>query len=372
MSNLYNRKLEQFQAKLQQNLDLADEEIDRLTQYLQFVKLEIIDTSDQIHRYETQYIQNKQEKSGFQLKMISKKNASLAKMEAEHQNSVVELRKDHIKKMNSLREDFDKSMTDINSQGENVNDKELQQYDLEIKRLEAKINRTSTRISGISSENVDDDGDQTSDQLNDEEATYLKHSLDLQKQKIKYLQGNIKQRDSERLEALQEAKDQLNHAVSTLENLEAQYLAKMNNYKESLENMDKQYHKNISNLEKGQQKTIIQVKKKLVKYNQRISELRKNIKKTEESQQRKISEMTEKRNNFIAQYTQIANKTIEMPNTEETHEVERQLDNLKVLLTQKETELDSARAENQNLKREIGRINHENKMAKRRAALGLQ
>lgn len=374
MSNLYQRKLEQFQAKVQQNLELADDEIDRLSQYLNSLKMEILDSQDQIHRYEVQFIQDKNEKSGNEIKKASKKDAALARLESDHHSAVVKLSKEHIKHMNALRDDFEKSMASISENSEKKPDKELQLLDLEIKKMESKVTRANERLTGISQitfDNSEDEENESKTHDDDEESTYLRQSLQLQKQKIKYLQSNIKQRDNERLEALQDAKNQLAHAVSTLENLESQYLTKMNNYKETLEKMDKKYQKDITTLENGQKKVLLPVQKTLIKYNQRIKEIRKQIKKTEELQQKKLLDLAEKRNTLVSQYVSISSKSVESPNTEESHEVSRQFDAMKAVLLQKEEELSQARAENQNIKREIGRIKHELKMAKRRAALGL-
>ena len=370
----YNRKLEQFQAKVQQSIELADDEIERLKNYLNSVKIEILDLRDQKTRYEQQYQQDQHEKKGQIIKEMSKKDAQLAKIEAEHHAAVLDLNKAHQTRIDMMNSDFDKSLKEIEEDSNKKSERELKKYDDLASRLEEQIKRAAKRLNNEKDSSKYDESDSDDEELNPEEDEnkYMMDTLNIEEQKIKALQDSIKQRDQERLQALNKSKKQLNDAVNALETLEKAHVQKMDNYKKAIETLDDKYKKSISSLTNGQKKQLMPGKKRIAAAEKHIQQLQQQISKTEEQQNVKLLSLTDKRDRLKQEFVSVTSKTIEKPSFEEAHEAERQADGLRKQLEKKENELLAARSENQAIKRELGRLKHITRVSKRRSALGIE
>ena len=371
MSYTYNRKLEQFQTKVQQSMELADDEISRLSNYLNSVKVEIINLKDQITRYDNQYIQDQHEKKGILAKEKSKRETQLAKFEAEHHAAVLEMNKEHAATLDVMQKDYEKTLAEIEANSTRKAEKELKKFDEKASKLETQISRITKRLNNSKSFSMDDEEEEEFDPEEDE-TKYMQDTLNIEETKIASLEESIKQRDAERLQSLTKSKQQLSDAVNALETLEKQHVQKMENYKSQIESIDAKYKKELTALGNGQKKNLLPSKKRMASAKKRILQLQQQIAKTEEQQNSKLLALTDKRDRLKSEFVSVTSKNIEKPSYEEAHEVERQADALRGQIESRESDLAALRSENQSLKREIGRLKHISRVAKRRSALGIE
>ena len=354
-------------------MELADDEIERLKNYLNSVKIEILDLKDQITRYEHQYQQDQHEKKGKQIKELSKKDAQLAKIEADHHAAILDLNKAHQTRIDMMNNDFDKSLAEIEENSSKKTERELKKYDDLAAKMEDQIKKAAKRLNKTKDTSFNS-GDEEEDSFDaeDDENKYMQDTLNLEQQKIKTLEDNIKQRDQERLQALTKSKKQLNEAVNALESMEKAHVQKMDEYKKAIDTMDEKYKKTIHSLSNGQKKQLMPGKKRIFAAEKQIQQLQQQISKTEEQQNVKLLSLTDKRDRLKAEFVSVTSKSIEIPSFEEAHEAERQAEAMRKQLEKRENDLLAARSENQSIKRELGRLKHIVRVNQRRTALGIE
>lgn len=368
MSRTYQRRLEQFQARLEQSLSLADDEIDRLTQYLNSLKAECLDITDKLGRFSIQYKQNQHERRGKKMKEQSTKETKLAILESEHNSLVVRLTKEHAERMNQIREDYMKAINESDNKSQKSSNRELKKLDHIISKLETIIKRENDRINGV--HDINDKEEEISENA-EANAKMIQETIKLQEKKIKSLQDSIKQREDERLAHLERGKSHFNSAMNTLEANEASHQAKIENLREVLESVDNKYKQTLEELKTSHKKSILTSKKRLLKAQKKLHQIQKQIVSTEETQQQKIQALNEKHMNLKSQYQQIRNKTRSMPSTQDIHNLEKQYAQLKQTLVEHENILKNYRSNNHALKREIARLQHNSRVIHRRSVLGL-
>ncbi|EAY15076.1 hypothetical protein TVAG_019770 [Trichomonas vaginalis G3] len=369
MSRTYQRRLEQFQARLQQSLSLADDEIDRLTQYLNSVHAECLDIEDKLHRYENQFVQHQKERSGKKIKEESFKNAGLARLESNFNAEITRLTKEHSEKMNQMRDEYIKMQNENDEKSQKEGSKEINKLDYIISKLQTLIERENKKMEGIKDNNEEEED--TEDENDDANTKLMNETLNLQNKKIKSLKASIKQRESERLELLELGKVHFQQAMQTLETNEANHLAKMSNLRETLENLDKTYQQRFETMRAENKKAIISSKKRYLKAQKKLKQIQTKIVETEQIDQQKIAMLSEKRSALKFNLMQIRNKNTPLPSHTELHNIEKQISSLKQILAEHDAILKKHREENHYLKQEISKQRHLARIISRRSALGI-
>jgi predicted nucleic acid-binding Zn-ribbon protein len=107
MGRVFERQMEQFQNKVQQNINLADDEISRLSTYLLTLRADIADVQDQLTRTNNKNTQLSTEHSGREKRSHANAETVIARLRAEHHMSMQNLQERYSQEINVLHKNFE-------------------------------------------------------------------------------------------------------------------------------------------------------------------------------------------------------------------------------------------------------------------------
>ena len=352
---VFERRMEQFQNKVQQHINLADDEIARLTTYLTTIKGDIIETNDQLNRLQIQLIQASQESSGNAKRQQAALNAKISKMKALFNLKLQEMQTTHANDVTSLQDDYQNALNNIHK---TMKDRVAQQtapIDDLIKQTKAKLQAMDSTFGSSRRE------------LDEAAVEDIKAVQEVAIAQQKQLEKAIQKRVQERLDSILQAKSRLSDCVATLEEMERNHASQMNEYKIKLEALDIQYQAKIKRETDNHNRQLVSLKNKINENEKRNFAYQRSIHKIERHHKQQLNSAVREGDNL-----QYSMKTQEMQNqiaAKENEKLRRLVDKLQVLrekLEKRENELASERSDNESLKREINRLKHESQMAKRR------
>lgn len=360
MSKNFDHRLEQFKAKLQQHININDDEIARLADYLNSVKTEIIEYRDKMNRFRLQADQAQQDSVGRRKRQKAQVESKVAKLVADHHIFIQELNDRNQKELDEIQKDYETSMAQIDDWAQNqVNNK--------VNPVENEINKVKRQMELVKTSHDEDP--------EDDALYYLETGQQLELEKIHNLESELRDRNKDRLAQLLNAKNQLASCVSTLEDLEHAHTSKMDKLRSSLEMIDKKYDSKLESTEKDHERKTKQLKKKLNDLNTQISKLQTSIKKVQSEYTQQMFDASKTNDQIkLSLHASTASKpslSHSQSQVTETQNVTLQLDQLRARLAESENVLIEERNCNEALKREISRLRDESKIASRRMQLNL-
>lgn len=354
---VFERRMEQFRTKVQQHINLADDEISRLTSYLSTIKGDILEANDKLNRLQLRLIQTSQEQSGTSKRQQAALNTKISRIKAAYNKRLQEMNAEHAEETSKLQKNFQKAIDEIHGTLKAKVEQETAPTNELIKQTKAKLQAMQNTF-GVSDKIRDDDA------LED-----IKSIQEVEISQQKQLEKAIQKRTQERLDSLLQAKSRLADCVATIDEMERNHETQMNSYKLKLEALDAQYQNKVKRENERQTKSIEALKRKLSESEKRNFSLQRTIHKIEHHHKMQLDATVREGDNL--QYsikTQEVQTQIQLKENDKLKNLMGKLQLLKNKLETRENELINERTDNESLKREINRLKHESQIAKRRQA----
>lgn len=358
MNALLERRMEQFQSKVQQNINLADDEITRLASYLQTLKGDIVDVKDQLSRVAIKTAQLQQEATGKEKRYQASIETVVAKLKKEHHSVMKELQERHSQEIAAVYQAYQEEIAEI----EKVTNQKIKQRTGPVEELLAQTQNQYKRMVEAQS-TVD-----KTLELESMEDIRVIQELELERQRR--LESAIEARNQERLESLLQAKSRLSDCVATLEEMDRNHASKMQSYMTRIETMDSRYQDQMKRETEKHNRVVEQLKRRQYDLDARSAALERTRSKIERNHKRQIEQAIQEGESLKLSIE--AHEARSQQTAQESGKVQAwaaKLEQLKKKLESSENNLMQARTENEAMKREIARLKHEARMARRRPVL---
>lgn len=336
-----------FQFRIQETLNVKDEQIDHLSQILIDYKEKILEYKEQIALLDSKIEEKKKElKQRIQNKQVTKGLSRSQKISSHHYN-IIEIQAEQSQEIQDLQKDFKQKLARFHEFSREQMQDQDKSFDIEIQKLKKEIAETQSKIANF--------------QKPEEEHNFS--SLQIQNDIIKHLQKVAQQKSEERRSMLLDFKTQFSDYLEYINKLDSEHQKKLIEiqnqvdensqfYKESLHNLKTQSHHEIKLLREKKK----EAEKKLFSLSSQLSEMKETFSKS-------FNFSTKK---FDAMKSLSFSKTLpeNIPQNRELDQSKEKL--LKYIESRKEKEmiLKKSRDENFELKRQITVLRHSRRYPK--------
>ena len=354
-----DRRLEQFQFKAQQQINIAEDKLQRVRDYYQSLQSEITEAEDNLNRLTLQVNQIEHSKKGKIKCQVAVKETKVAALKNAHQKKMHEISEEYEKQQNAMREDFEKTYDKIDKEAQDRAVEKAKPVDSEIKKVIALINKLKEEMEQKKGDSDESLIEQESDRT---------HEMEVQR--IEHLEQKLEEQNKYRIDSLIEAKNQLSECVNVLEEMERNHYSQMERLKNVLDSMDSKYADQIKRDSATQKKETTAIKQSITEKEQQVKSLQRILHRTEKRQRDALQKASAESEYLRVELVAVKKRASQKRENENEFQVQqKKLSEINTQLTQRERILLKMRTDNETLKREIARINQEKQIAKRRAAL---
>jgi len=356
METLLERRMEQFQCRVQQNVNLADDEIARLSSYLATVKGDVADGRDQLSRLAIKTTQLLQEASGRGKRHHANFDTTASHLRAEHHAQMHDLQARQAQEVASLHQAFEDAVAEIDQRSAHTIQSKTAPVDEQIGKVQAEIKRLAATEASASQQPEDDAV---------EDVREL-HDLEMKRQQR--LESAVEARNQERLDALIQAKTRLSDCVSALEEMERNHTSGMESYRTRLETMDGRYQDRVKRETERHTRVADSLRRKQAELEKRANAVQRTIRRIERAHKKQVDDAMRK--GEMLKMSIEATEARVQQTTHETGKVQawnEKLQGLRKRLEASENGLMRTRTDNEAMKREVARLRHEAAIVKRRA-----
>jgi chromosome segregation ATPase len=354
MNALLDRQMEQFQHRVQQKINLADDEIQRLSTHLSLIKTDILDTSDQLNRTRLKATQLSDQASGRGKCLRAHMEAIVAKMRADHHIQMQELHEKQNQEIHALHNSFGETVAGLENLSVQAITKKAGPIDDVLTQTQTEYSKLQA-TTGAAGPTID------ADSLRDIESL---QELDFSRQDR--LETLIQSRNEDRLQSLLQAKTRLSDCVNTLEEMELNHTHRMATFKTDLEVMDNAHAQKVKREKERQHRVAEALARRQAAFEKRGKSIERTIRKIERHHKIQVDgavrEAATIQGDVVAAEAKnqvMADQSAKVQNwTAKREEFKKQLES-------KENELAQARNDNETMKREIARLQHEVRVSQR-------
>jgi hypothetical protein len=360
MSHSLDRRLEQFQSKVQQKITLADDEVLRCQEYLDQLRAKLGEVEDQLRRFQLQLQQRADEKGGFRKRRITANQAEAASMKRDHQAALTDYLARFQQEDDSLRVGFDAQFSEMEHYVRAKAEEKAAPIQEKMAQIATLISQLREKVS------------QAANAIDVSAPLEIETALQLECDRIAALEKQTKERNADRLNSLIQGRTKLTQCVRTLEEMEQKHQGDLSNLKQKLDLQDRKYIEKLRSVteNQGRQKDSLQLK--VGEAETRAGQARKSLKRFERHFKREMGAVGAENEQLQAEFASVTTAEISKRREErELQEAEAQLGQMRGELERRETVLMKLRAQAQMSRRELARIKHEAVLAKRKAALDL-
>jgi hypothetical protein len=358
MTATKDRRIQRFQFKVQQRLNLADEDLTWLAAYHHSLTAEIAGATDQLRIITNQTGQSQAQSGGKEKKQQSERDAIMAQLRVDHVQRISEIEQSNADEIAQCQQDFQNVLEQLNTWSQQRVAKASADVESDLARTTSAIDRERADIRRLEEPNES------------VEVECARQSLEFEASRIQSLEDKIQQLSQERLNRLNLLKDRLSESLNILEELEKSHTKKMDSFRNHLEVKDRQYQAKVSKMTDDHRKAV-------QAQNWQLESIRGRLRTQEKALEHAEGRSPIDRNRAEQEAIQLK-KDLEMALAEakpDDSEVQASADLAKSMtaleatekvLAEKENRLLQLRTENENLKREIGRLKHESLLLARR------
>lgn len=356
MSNAINRRIERFQTKLQQRLNLADDEIARLNAYYSSVLAEITSATDQLERYRRIGQQNIQKIDGDSKKDIAQRNADIALINSQHAKVLINLQEQHSQQIMQLQREFEETLKSVDKWAESCVFQKTQSINQQLDRTQAAIDRTKQTLT-LSTNSIQRD-----------ETNSLGPQLDYEVDRIRRLEDKLKEMNQDRLDTLLSLKSRLLDSMTVLEDVDQGHANRMKDYGQKLEEIDRKYDETLKEEAEKHEKEMFTYTNQLNGLKRKVNNYQNQIEKSTNRTRERIATIEQANEEIKSSIRIVSTNTVNSTVNEsvDINGATKSLQHTQYSLAQKNNELLQARTENESLKREIARLRHEALIKERR------
>ena len=360
--DVMNRRIERFRNKVQVNINLADDEIMRLSNDLMRLQGEVDSTKDELNRVSIQLQQKENASAGKVSREQAKYSSKVSKVIIQNQNEINEINKQHKENVAREQKDFQKSIDQLKERCDQEEAKKTQKIDSEMKQIEEQKRIFENTIQNASNSVLEEDED------------VIYEITSIENSRLSQLQRSIISKNNERHQLLISAKYRLSQCVDRLDEMEERHRMAINSLNLQLQSLDNKYHTRIRLLQENSKREIARLKNKYETFKQREENLQEAIDRVEDNQKRQMLAAVQegeelKRTITMSHNTSVSQSSIN-ENENSTQNITNDYNELKKKLEEKENELVKARTENESLKREVARLQYQSTLKKRQKQYG--
>ncbi|EAY18392.1 hypothetical protein TVAG_045940 [Trichomonas vaginalis G3] len=347
MSLALERRCQIFQKKLEQNLMIADTQIQQLMDYYTSLEAQNTELSDQITRLDNQFQQEVSIKQGSELRRRAQLKSKLASLKDQYRQEISDLKHAQALQLQEIQKDFENSLQKLQNDDKKQTDKIEKVYNQTITELETTLEKTQQDITIADNEKVD------------------YQTKDIYEAQIQDLQNVLAQKNQERVNNLLSSKQKLLDCVTSLEENEKEHKLKMDQMREKLLQEEAAYKQKIQSIKDSYSSTLGPIKKQITNQENQYRKVKKEIHdfKSEASiQLNNMNTVFERTRQDLTHYSKISQQStvIEKPSAN----IDTRSEELRRIVRQKEETLNKEQEINNKLKREICRLRFERRTAK--------
>jgi chromosome segregation ATPase len=355
-----DRRLEQFQAKVQQRVTLADDEIARCQEYLDQLRVKINDVEDQNRRVQLQLQQRSDEKGGSKKRRIAANQAEAASLKRDHQVQLTELLTRFQSEDDSLRSDFDSQLAEMERYVQGRAEEKVGPVQEKMAKMAVVIKQLREKV-----EKANQDTDPSA-QID------IQATLRAEDDRISSLEAQARERNADRLNSLVQARAKLAQCVQTLEEMEEKHRSDIADLKQKLNVQDRKYRDKLKVVTENHARQKESLQLKVEEMETRAGQAQKALKRAERHFTREMGLIGAENEQLQTEFTEVTTKQASRRLEEaELEQAEVKMEQLRAEVQRREDLLLKLRAQTQMARRELARVRHEAALAKRRAALDL-
>ena len=355
-----DRRIEQLQCKINQEINLADDKIKRNQNYLDTLLSEIADYQDKIRTFKYKSDQAQEQKRGAKHRRAISQRSHQAKLTAMHHAAVAELEEKNQEECKALSLDFEAQVEQVDNYVQEKLSKRVEPIEEKMKKVQAMIEKYQAKLEGVP---------ELLDPIPEEDNIEARK---FELERIKSLEEKLKEQNKMRMESLVAAKPPLQECVGTLEQMEQSQSTKMEALKNKITNMDAKYDERVRVAAEKHTRQKETMKRKIKDAKTRASQAHKSLKHIEKHYRNEMTSITAENEQLRVDYQMAVAREQERKMEEtETKQTNTHVEDQMKVLKDRENVLLQMRNDNENLKRAIARIEHERRVAKRRHELNL-
>lgn len=341
-----DRQVKKIQFRIQQQISLADDDIQRLSEQLNEYKAEIVRREKELSKIERSIDEINEIKSGEVKRKRANHGIQISEMNYNHHNFLQSLRQKQADEIDQLQEVFNTKLQQFNNQSNFQMQKNLEEIDKQIENLRTQISINATTLS------------KKNKRFNPVDREAEDHALCLNNNLIIELRSAVQRKNEERAENLRSSKEKLMEIVSQLEDMEKEHARAVTDRRKALEHMDKVYNKEMIKLDQQHQHKLLMLNGHLSEAVKRAQILRRAAHKLEQSNEHQLHETMREIDsmNLVRPSTDVQNLEMERTRFEQ---MSSKRNDMQSILADREAQLERARAENNALKKELASVKHQ-------------
>ena len=347
MNKAVDRAVEFCQYRLQQAINLCDDEIERLSKRLTFYKTEILELKQKIAGTEKDIAECQSIRDAQERKLDTGIQIRLARVRTEQHQRIQDQQKRNAEEVEKLQQSFEETLAGLRQTEEEKLATQTAAIESEISRLNSKSTQHQSEIDTLLA---------TRAEMEQERDDYVEESSDAI---IADLQHLLQIRNDERLANLAQSKAKLSQCIDAIEGMERTHTIRVQELQKQLNTIDKAHEENVEVIKSQQQTKMQQLNAHLADREKNLEALTNASRKLEKENQAQLRQTLNEldRMKFRPTSQEPMEPTESQKNT--LAKLQSEIAELQKSLKSSEDKLDEKRRENESLKREIGRLKHE-------------
>jgi uncharacterized phage infection (PIP) family protein YhgE len=315
---------------------------------------------DKLARFQLQSQQQHHQDDGRRKRRFAMIQAQAALLHRDHELQMTELLSKAKEMDDAMRQDFETQVEQCDRYIQKKAEEKLAPIEATITRTQAMIVQYRDAPPATEPE------DEPTSQAHNEALQRL------ERDKLKSLAQQLKQRNAERLNALIAGRERLSECVETLEHLESSHSTTISTLTSRLESIDTRYQEKLRTLTDNHNQKTDSTRRKVKEAEMKMNHVQHAFHETEKRCRSEMNECNTENELLRTELMRLRDAIEDTPNLAgQLAEAATRLSQKKMELQQRDELVLQLRAESQSLSREVARLNHEAAIEKRRAALGV-
>jgi chromosome segregation ATPase len=350
MNSILERRIEQFQSRIQQNINLADDELERLSNYLTLLRGEVVEANDQLTSVQRQITQATQQSRGRKKRIEASFGTVIAQLKTQHEAYVRELQEKNTAEIECIEKAYQAKLRDFEN--------------LAQRRIRAKVAPIADALDQTQRKRLSESVTLREKELEMASIEDLQSLQEIDINRQRRLESTIQARSQERLASLLQAKSKLSECVATLEEMERNHNTFCASSQSRLDNLDVRHRERVAREKERREREISSLTRKAEELHKKEKALNNTVQKIEGRLRMQIENAVKDGELLRREMSAKRDAPVDKGHEERLANWRQTLKGLRKKLELRESELLRARTDNESMKREIGRLKHEIRVAK--------
>lgn len=262
-----DKRADRIEQRVNEHVSFADDEIENYSHYLQSLKYDIQEVSDQIKYIDEQNLLRKSRISSERLHQNLQKKMTLIHENSIHQSKLRKINFDHSQKISAMIADFDDLFNSMTQWTEQVTSKKVDPINKKLAIAQKKLSRLQgmSKSGSVVKGYLDDsDDDITMDDLLDHSDDEIKdRDEQLQNSRIQNLESSIERKKKERMNDLEKVKKQLETCITLIQSMASKNKKEKDSITKKLKANDAAYNNKMKKVNNDYKRDINDLKIKV-------------------------------------------------------------------------------------------------------------